>query len=193
MLQEIPATFVDTQWEQFSAEPPRRHGWHEGPVITAPSHTYDAFDPLTLPGIVQRAAKLIRHIKPDAILCCGHSGLLVAGAVSYVTRVPVIAVRKPGEQNIGSDGTVTAVLHGGPAERWVWLDDFIAQGRTLRHAITEAHREECITDVFPAAVLLYRYEKSEGDQHYNIGDDLRDLISADMRDEAHCPLHGLRA
>lgn len=125
------------------------------PVRTAPWHTKDVFDISTMPLIVKWAEELVYRHKADAIAACGHSGLVLAGAVSYVTRVPVIAVRKQGEPTVARTGPVTANLPNGKAKRWIWLDDFIASGGTLRNAIREMWRAEVITTPVPEAVLSY--------------------------------------
>lgn len=156
-------------------------------VITAPSHTRDAFDVNTLPKIVDKAVALLKEIQPEAILCCGHSGLLVAGAVSYVSSIPVIAVRKPGESNVASSNQVSACLRKGRAQRWVWLDDFISEGRTLRRAVQLAMRDECISGDVPAAVLSYRVSQDYTDMNFDIGEKL----GLDGIIPVHCPNYGL--
>jgi adenine/guanine phosphoribosyltransferase-like PRPP-binding protein len=127
---------------------------HEPEIICCGSHTQQAFNVQTMKPMVDWAAQVITEIKPDAILVCGHSGLLVSGALSYLTGVPTIAVRKEGEPTVSIHRPLSGVLHR-PAERWVWLDDLIASGGTMRHAVKTAKSCRMITSTKPLAMLLY--------------------------------------
>src|SRR5687767_1745713 len=93
------------------------------PVNRCPSHTQRAFNIETLPEVAEWAAKIVKERDVDAIVACGHSGLVIAGAVSYITRVPVLAVRKDGERPVaGGSGEVSGITRHGKAKRWIWLD-----------------------------------------------------------------------
>jgi adenine/guanine phosphoribosyltransferase-like PRPP-binding protein len=138
-------------------EPPKFTPPADHPVRTAPEHTKNVFDISTLPLLVRWAEDLIYQLKADAIVACGHSGLVLAGAVSYVTRVPVIAVRKEGEPVVAGGGFANRVSANlvRPAERWVWLDDFLASGRTFRNSLRELKRENVVAVEQPVAILSY--------------------------------------
>jgi hypothetical protein len=139
----------------------------ENPHATkgAPSHTRVAFDPKTMPAIVKWAAGVVEELKADAIAACGHSGLPVAGAVSFLTGVPVLAVRKDGEPVVAGGsfaGRVSGVLPGGvKARRWVWIDDFLSSGGTFRRSSQHLWKEGYIAYPWPEAVLEYRYGQNE--------------------------------
>jgi len=138
-------------------EPPKFTPPADHPVRTAPEHTKNVFDISTLPLLVRWAEDLIYQLKADAIVACGHSGLVLAGAVSYVTRVPVIAVRKEGEPVVAGGEFANRVSANlvRPAERWVWLDDFLASGRTFRNSLRELKRENVVAVEQPVAILSY--------------------------------------
>jgi hypothetical protein len=108
-----------------------------------------------MPLIVRWAEDICLKHRADAIVCCGHSGLLVAGALSYVTRIPVLAVRKAGEPQVAEySPSVSAVLDS-KAKRWVWLDDFISSGSTFRHSAAECLSHKLLATPRPEALLLY--------------------------------------
>jgi hypothetical protein len=124
-------------------------------------HTRAAFDVATLPLIVRWAEDELLKLRADAMLVCGHSGLLVAGALSYSTRIPVIAVRKKYEDTVAHSGPITAVLPNGKAKRWVWLDDFTGSGGTLLHATRTAWERELLENPYPVAFLEYNALKDK--------------------------------
>lgn len=124
-------------------------------LVVAPNHTRDAFDVATLPLIVRWAESIVLSLKADAIVACGHSGLLVAGALSYLTRIPTFAVRKPSEKPVADRRRVTAVSRAGAAKRWVWLDDIVGSGGTFRNAVGELTREGLLDVRVPVGILLY--------------------------------------
>lgn len=126
-------------------------------IHACPWHTSEAFDIRTMPRIVDKAVRVVREHDADAIAAVGHSGLVIAGAVAYVARVPVFAVRKPGEEKlaVGSANYVSAVAHHGPAQRWLWLDDFIGSGGTFRNAVKRLWERKLIASPAPAAIIQY--------------------------------------
>jgi orotate phosphoribosyltransferase-like protein len=129
-------------------------------ITKCPSHTHAVFDVDTMPDIVRWAEKACRNLRADAVVACGHSGLLVAGAVSYLTKIPVIAVRKPEDRAVADSRRVNGILADGPAKRWVWLDDLIATGGTFRNAVKQVWNANMVESPFPAALLLYERGKS---------------------------------
>jgi hypothetical protein len=108
-----------------------------------------------MPDIVNLAALYVRDLEADAIVACGHSGLVGAGALSYITGVPVFAVRKKGEPTVADSPPVSAIAPNGKAKRWVWFDDFIGSGGTLRRSVRELWEAELIATPCPAALMLY--------------------------------------
>jgi hypothetical protein len=63
-------------------------------------------------------------------------------------------VRKEGEPTVSIRRPLSGVLHR-PARRWVWLDDMVASGGTMRHAIKTAKACRMIANTTPLAMLLY--------------------------------------
>jgi hypothetical protein len=100
--------------------------------------------------------EVLLQSRVDAIVVCGHSGLVLAGALSFLTRLPVFAVRKANEgQPVASCGSVSGIAPNGPVRRFAWVDDLIASGGTMRHACTEVYKERLTFSPVPSAVLLY--------------------------------------
>lgn len=110
-----------------------------------------------MPLLVRWAEEIVYKLKADAIVACGHSGLVLAGAVSYVTRVPVIAVRKRGEPVVagGDAAPKVSTALGNPAKRWIWLDDFISSGGTFRNSVSELMKAHVVESAIPAGILHY--------------------------------------
>lgn len=126
-------------------------------LVNCPSHTRRAFDVDTLPAIARWAANLCRMEQADAIAACGHSGLVLAGAVSFITHIPVFAVRKRGEPVVAGDssGMVSGVARGGKSQRWVWLDDSVGSGGTFVRSRGYLLDACLIADEMPVAMILY--------------------------------------
>lgn len=125
------------------------------PVVRCPIHTQRVFDTSTMPLIVRWAEDIILREKADAIVACGHSGLLVAGALAYVTRIPVFAVRKEGETAVATRDKVSGIAQNGRAKRWVWVDDFLSSGGTFMRSRRFAYNAGLIETIHPVAVLSY--------------------------------------
>jgi hypothetical protein len=129
------------------------------PIITAPGHTQDVFNVEKFPEIVKWTRKILKKIDADAIVTCGHSGLLLAGAISATSKIPVFAVRKASEQSVASADRVSAYAHHGPAKRWVWLDDLVGSGGTMRRSIMECWLRRLLILPYPHAILCYTSSK----------------------------------
>lgn len=126
-------------------------------ITTAPKYSRASFDPERLRGVAHWAAKAVRAARTDAIVAIGHSGLVMAGAVSLLTGLPVFAVRKKGEERSSHDPDtrVHAVAKDGAVRSWVFLDDMIASGETLRHAAASVWESHLVRRPHPDVILLY--------------------------------------
>jgi adenine/guanine phosphoribosyltransferase-like PRPP-binding protein len=127
------------------------------PKAVCPSYTRGVFSPETFPGIVDWAAEeIVAHVAPKigAVAGCGHSGILVAAAVGYKLRLPVIAVRKAEETGPGvchDSESVNAILQG--TEYYAIIDDLVATGRTIQRIVDGVARY--FPQAKPALLLLY--------------------------------------
>lgn len=143
MPQPAPKTFVERN--------------PEAPIYHAPSHTCRIFDPTSLGLIARRIVCICEEEKLEALLCCGHSGLILAGAVSVLCGIPVFAARKHGEQPVaGSQGLkINGIAPHGPVKRWAWLDDHISSGGTFQRSRILARDARLVASAIPTLFILY--------------------------------------
>jgi hypothetical protein len=145
--------------------------------LVSPDHTRYNFDPVLFKQLVDRSVdKIFKILKlhPDigAFAACGHSGLMLMGALSYVTSIPQICVRKSHDTN--NDRSVGGGLVNGwlGCGKYMIIDDFICSGMTVERivmnidATAKALNERIRDDAFdspltvvhprPVAMLLYK-------------------------------------
>lgn len=92
----------------------------------------------------------------EAIVVCGHSGLVLAGAVGLLTGIPVCAVRKEGEPSVAAGSRmISGYLPNGQVNRWGFLDDLISSGGTYRHARDTFVDSGATRAADPYAIILY--------------------------------------
>jgi adenine/guanine phosphoribosyltransferase-like PRPP-binding protein len=131
-------------------------------IEVCPSHTKRVFDLNTMPQYVEWAAEIIKQERADALVACGHSGIVLGGALQYVTKVPLFAVRKHGERCVaGGNGPVSGIAPHGKARRWIWIDDFICSGGTFRWSANAVYNQQLVTTPIPVACILYNQYSSE--------------------------------
>jgi hypothetical protein len=99
-------------------------------------------------------------LRADAIVACGQSGLIPGGAVSSITGVPLLAIRKEGEPTIaGGTRTVHGIIRK-EAVRWIWFDDVIDSGGTFQRSAAEAFNAELISSPLPCAIILHHARRT---------------------------------
>jgi adenine/guanine phosphoribosyltransferase-like PRPP-binding protein len=97
----------------------------------------------------------VRRKEFDSIAVRGVSGLIVGGPVSIALNLPLIVIRKPGEESHSSGHTITNKKK--PVEKVLFLDDFQATGDTERavaeglKSITPGHLVLCYFYLRPGA------------------------------------------
>lgn len=124
-----------------------------------PDHTHSAFQPKVLRLIVEWVSTKARQAGADAIAACGHSGLLVAGAVSHETGLNVIAVRKPGDTAIADSEKLNTYdnEYETKYDKYVIVDDLISSGSTVLNIIHKVAAYNVAKDPIPACVILYAF------------------------------------
>jgi adenine/guanine phosphoribosyltransferase-like PRPP-binding protein len=137
--------------------------------ITAagPSYHRRAFDPATSQQIVAWAVEKIREHGIQAVAATGLSGLVIAGAIGHAAGIPVFAVRKHGDPSHSSEKASGVAPHG-PVERWVFVDDLIESGATLRRVRDALYETNLAARRTPSLILLYGDWNSSG--HQDVGD-----------------------
>ena len=135
---------------------PEIEPWVRREKITAPSYSRASFDPAKLANVASWASRAAKAARAGAIVAVGHSGLVMAGAVSLLSGLPVFAVRKRGELASTHDiSEVNAVARDGAVDSWIFLDDFISSGETLRRAAGMVWQERLVRRPYPDVILLY--------------------------------------
>lgn len=120
-----------------------------------PTHTRKIFNPPTFQSVCEWAIDQIIDLgNIEAIAACGHSGLPLAGALSYALGLHLIAVRRQGDMPIG-DKRIINTSNGTPYQRYVIVDDLVHSGKTMMHMIQQIHNLDIAQPVLPTAILLY--------------------------------------
>ncbi len=103
----------------------------------------------------------------DSIVVRGVSGLLVGSPVALAIDKPLVIVRKPNEDCHDSREIVNAEALG---TRYIFLDDFISSGTTLK-ACCEAIKDYAQEHKFvpPSRVASYLYENELAPRWVPIG------------------------
>lgn len=96
------------------------------------SYFNDGFNPDRVISIVDRyAAKF--NIDFDSFVCLGLSSSVIVPVLAYHYKLPFLALRKPGVKC--HDYGIGMVGRGTIGKRWLFVDDFVSSGRTVRNAI----------------------------------------------------------
>ena len=121
-------------------------------VAAGPYYSRRAFKPADVQKIVAWAVAQIQLHGIEALAACGHSGLLVAGAIGHAAKIPVFAVRKPDDRHY--DDPVNGVAEN-PVARWAFVDDLIETGGTFDRTRKLVYESGLTTTAVPTVNLLY--------------------------------------
>lgn len=110
--------------------------------------------------IVRRVAgklpALLHKHDIDAIVVSGKSGICVAFAVQMLIDIPLVVVRKRGEN---THGTMIEGREGQLVGRYAILDDFVASGDTVRRIHADLCKDaESWGNTFPELVRVFEYD-----------------------------------
>ena len=131
--------------------------------ISSPTHTEPVFNMKTLPVVVKWAKKHAGQLKAEAIVGCGHSGLIVGSILAYEMKIPFVAIRRPTDTPVaggkGIDLTNFYFNYGKHPTRFVIVDDCVATGGTFRNMLKALNRNLVFGNTpqenFPVGLLLY--------------------------------------
>jgi hypothetical protein len=94
---------------------------------------------------VQRVREDLRYVvqkhNADSIAVRGTSGICMAFALQMFITLPILMLRKKGEQ---SHGELIEGRDGHNYQRYVIVDDMICTGATVRGIIEDVERAECV-------------------------------------------------
>ena len=88
-----------------------------------------------LPGLLKRSAITLTaaQVEFDAIVCTGVSGMLVGPALAVALGKRLAIIRKKDDKM--NHATVEIESGMEPDDRWIFVDDIIASGRTATHVM----------------------------------------------------------
>lgn len=98
------------------------------PFVMTASYFRAAFNQRTL---VQSAEKALQGIQYDTLVGTGLSGAVAVPLLAYTLRKNFVLVRKPDDNTNHSYRSVEGTL----GNRWVFVDDFISTGKTLKRVM----------------------------------------------------------
>lgn len=112
----------------------------------------------TVNNICYDLKRLKRVLDYNALVGIGHSGSPLLGALSYKLGIPIGIVRKKVEEDKSTHGL--GAIRG---LRYVFIDDLIDQGTTIRHVISTLDKQNstCV------AILLYENWRNLTEYTYN--------------------------
>ena len=102
--------------------------------------------------MVMNTIKDLREYDFDSIVCCGTSGLIIAPQVCEILNKEIVIVRKDHEKRYSP-----FVIEGILGSRFVFLDDLVCSGATLRYVIKNIKEEH----PYAKCVGVYCYMKDK--------------------------------
>ena len=116
-------------------------------TLWAPSHTSRVVDVEKLPLLLKKALpvlrKLRRRLKFNTLAVSGHSGIVLATLLAAKLKMPLLAVRKDGDNECADSCRVNGTRLKDC--RYLIVDDLISSGRTVKRIlfrIDEAAKKE---------------------------------------------------
>lgn len=116
--------------------------------------------------------------KYNGIVVTGLSGTLFGSILSYTYNIPLTVVRKPDDNSTHS----IHKLEGATITRWLFVDDFIGQGGTLKRVLKEVRNE------YPTSTCVGAYLG-----HYHWGLDIPRAIDIVHEELGTLAIHNLES
>lgn len=111
--------------------------YHKATTASVLEQRVDQFTAIMRSWLAARPEQPISHF-----VYRGVSGACMAWPLSYRLKIPVVAVRKPGEASHGYDPDDEGVISGdGDLCRYIIVDDFISSGATIRAIINRIDKK----------------------------------------------------
>lgn len=141
-----------------------KHEYTRG-ELTRRGVSSEPFNPSALAASVDGALQVIAYLDDKwlvprglgpvgALAAMGHSGLPFAGALSLVSGLPLVAVRKQGEGTGHSEHAVSGYVPG-RMTNYVIVDDLVDSGYTCSRIIAELRGE--MPNLRPVGAIVYGY------------------------------------
>lgn len=118
------------------------------------------FDPEDLTSVCNNIANEINHDKLlmsiDAIAITGISGAVLGGAISFLTGIPLIVIRKDDKTHSGYDVEYSDELNRLNTLHYIIIDDLIATGATIQKIQEKINKRIGVNEL----VKIYLYHDS---------------------------------
>ena len=113
-----------------------------------------------LPGIIRQAKRELRELEFDVIIGTGFSGSVVIPALAMALKKPWCLVRKESDDSHHGGGR----LVGNLGERWLFVDDFVSSGHTLKRVWQKVNQAAALhdRDIEFVGAWLYTYDWRDG-------------------------------
>lgn len=123
--------------------------------LHCPNYTSQIFDPRQFQDLVNNMSRKILQLqvklKLNCIAATGNSGLLLAGAVGFQTKLPFFAVRKKSDSS--HDPKMVNGFIPKLGARYLIIDDLIDTGLTIRRIVRRM--QDSVSRSEPVGILLY--------------------------------------
>jgi orotate phosphoribosyltransferase len=109
-------------------------------------------------GLVDDARHLLRGVEYDTLVGTGYSGVVAVAKLSLALGKHALYLRKP-------DAASHAKEFGQPygegelGDRWIFVDDFISSGKTIRAAMAQMEALQARYNVKSTFVGVYLYQQ----------------------------------
>lgn len=113
-----------------------------------------------LPGVIRQGKMELRNKDFDVVIGTGFSGSVVIPALAMALDVPWCLVRKESDDSHHGGGR----LVGNLGKRWLFVDDFVSSGHTLKRVVQKVNEAAALydRDVEWVGAWLYSYDWQNG-------------------------------
>lgn len=118
--------------------------------------------PITIAKTLETAKLLWKEYGFDTIAFCGVSGAAMAFVLAHEMRIPLLCVRKRGENSHFDDGDRRHLEGNTGVKKYLIVDDFISSGRTVNYIMDTIHQDipnaECVAMLMYSGLGEYDYK-----------------------------------
>lgn len=139
----------------------------------SPSYTQHIYDPSLFPLTAHRCCSALWAIQNeigayDFIAGCGNSSVPLLGAISMLTGIPYVAVRKKDDASCHDDRRINGPSFAKKSLRYVFVDDLISSGNTYYHVWNTLRDEYGLIGAMPECIAACLYDwTNRGEQRTN--------------------------
>lgn len=112
--------------------------------------------------VIEEAQKRLDGVDFDTIVGTGFSGGIVIPSLALAMGKKFVLIRKETDDSHHGKGR----LCGDLGQRWIFVDDFVSSGRTLRRVIGKVGQACAEERVSTTMVGRYMYQNYNGFEHF---------------------------